>query len=185
MALGSLGEPFSKALSLLWRGYAEARRRDFSRRFVATAAIADVGAERLSLRGGRSRFADAVLLHTSESPPESSSARTTVPLSRHCRYPSDSDADVKPEPCTVRGVPPSADPCTGHTDDTATAPVYVYATPNDVNCWPFRLTSIDLAEAPADTGDAHSSWYESTYRADTVAPDPRPKRHTSVDDSRK
>lgn len=64
MALGSLGEPFSKALSLLWRGYAEARRRDFSRRFVATAAIADVGAERLSLRGGRSRFADAVLLHT-------------------------------------------------------------------------------------------------------------------------
>ena len=100
---------------------------------------------------------DATLAHTSESPPASSSARTTVPFRRHCRYPSDSDADVKPEPCTVSGVPPSAEPCTGHTDDTATAPVYVYATPSDVNCWPFRLTSMLFADAPDDTGDAHST----------------------------
>ena len=129
---------------------------------------------------------DAALLHTTASAPASSCARTTVPFSRHCRYPSDSDAALKPLPCTVRGVPPSADPCTGHTDDTAAAAAYVNATPNDVNCCPFTLTSTLRADAPACTGDAHSACRESTCRAATVAPPPAPpSRHDSRADSRK
>jgi hypothetical protein len=42
-------------------------------------------------------------------------------LKRHHSAPSDSADDEKPPPTTVTGVPPSATPCEGHTDDTAAA----------------------------------------------------------------
>jgi hypothetical protein len=59
-------------------------------------------------------------------------------LKRHSNAPSDSADDEKPPPITVSGVPPSATPCAGHTDDTATAARYVNATPPlDENCCPF------------------------------------------------
>ena len=131
--------------------------------------------------------ATAALRHTTAAPPDASCPRTTVPFRRHCRYPSASDAAVKPLPYTVSGVPPSAAPCTGHTDDTATACAYVYAAPPVENCCPLKLTSTDRADAPATTGDTHSSCDELKNRAATEKPpfSPMPNRHASDDDSRK
>ena len=58
---------------------------------------------------------------------------TTDAPTRHCRYPSDSDADENPPPCTVRGAPPSDAPRDGHTDDTDADDTYVNSTPPDEN----------------------------------------------------
>ena len=49
-------------------------------------------------------------------------------------YVGDSADDEKPLPSTVTGVPPSATPWAGHTDDTAAAGRYVNVTPLDENC---------------------------------------------------
>ena len=46
-------------------------------------------------------------------------AETTVVFKRQRSEPTDSDADEKPLPTTVTGVPPSDAPTSGHTDDTA------------------------------------------------------------------
>ena len=77
--------------------------------------------------------AASVLLHTT-AVLLTSDARTTLPLKRHCRYPSPSDTAEKPLPCTVTDVPPSDAPRSGHTDDTASAAWYVNATPLALNC---------------------------------------------------
>ena len=93
---------------------------------------------------------------------------------------------MKPLPYTVSGVPPSADPCTGHTADTAAARAYVNAAPPVENCCPLELTSTARADAPGTTGDTHSSCAALTSRAATAtAPLPCPNRHASADDSRK
>ena len=53
---------------------------------------------------------------------------------RHSSAPDASAAAEKPLPSTVTGVPPSAAPRDGHTDDTAAAGRYVKRTPLDENC---------------------------------------------------
>jgi hypothetical protein len=53
---------------------------------------------------------------------------------RHSKAPASAADDEKPLPSTVTGVPPSAAPRVGHTDDTAGAGRYVKLTPLDVNC---------------------------------------------------
>jgi hypothetical protein len=45
----------------------------------------------------------------------------------------------------------------GHTDDTDADATYVYCTPLELNCCPFRDTSKSLATAPACTGEEHST----------------------------
>jgi len=61
-------------------------------------------------------------------------ATIVVLLKRHSNAPIASAADEKPLPSTVTGVPPSATPRVGHTDDTAGAGRYVKLTPLDVYC---------------------------------------------------
>jgi hypothetical protein len=77
--------------------------------------------------------ADAVELHTTADS-LTYAADTTVELKRHRSAPDASAAAEKPLPNTVTGVPPSATPRTGHTDDTAADGRYVNATPLDENC---------------------------------------------------
>ena len=110
-------------------------------------------------------------------------ARRTAPPMRHVSTPSDSDADEKPPPCTVSGVPPSAAPRDGHTDDTDADGTYVNSTPDDENCTPFSDTSTRRAPAPTDADDAHSSTPADTTRPTAVAP-PSSNRHRADADSR-
>ena len=89
-------------------------------------------------------------------------AATTVVLKRHCSAPIASADHEKPEPCTVTGVPPSAAPRDGHTDDTAAAGRYVKLTPlDDVNCCPFSDTSTYRSPDDTDGGAEHSTWPSS------------------------
>ena len=53
---------------------------------------------------------------------------------RHVSTPSDSDADEKPPPCTVKGVPPSASAKLGDTHLTDADGWYVYHTPLGAYC---------------------------------------------------
>ena len=77
--------------------------------------------------------ADAVVLHaTTDS--LTYAAPTDVALNRHRSEPDASAADENPLPSTVTGVPPSAAPLGGHTDETAAAGRYVNATPLVENC---------------------------------------------------
>ena len=69
---------------------------------------------------------DAVVLHASADS-LTYAADTIVVLMRQRSAPSASAADEKPPPSTVSGVPPSAAPRTGHTDDTDAAGRYVNA----------------------------------------------------------
>jgi len=85
-------------------------------------------------------------------------AATTNESNRHSNDPVASADDENPLPSTVTGVPPSAAPRTGHTDDTAGAGRYVKLTPLDVNCCPFIDTSTYRSPEPLDAGDAHSNW---------------------------
>jgi len=112
------------------------------------------------------------------------SATTVVVLKRQRRYPRDADCALNPLPDTVTGVPPSVTDTNGHTDDTAADATYVYSTPLELNCCPFRDTSRRRAPTPDETAEAHSSSEESTTRATTVLL-LSSKRHTRVDDSRK
>jgi len=72
----------------------------------------------------------------------------------------------------------------GHTDDTDAEATYVYSTPLELNCCPFRDTSTRRAPTPVDTADAHSNRRKSMNRATTVLL-LSSNRHTKVDDSRK
>ena len=126
--------------------------------------------------------ADAVELHTTADS-LTYAAATTVALKRQRNAPSASADDENPLPSTVTGVPPSDAPRVGHTDDTATAPVYVYATPNDVNCWPFRLTSIVVSAACADmAGIKHSTALELLRTPMVLTADASARHHTAPDD---
>ncbi len=126
--------------------------------------------------------ADAVALHASAAS-LTYAAATAVALKRQRSAP-DASADAeKPPPSTVSGVPPSAAPRTGHTDDTDAAGRYVNATPPAENCWPFADTSTRRAPAADDGGAAHSSWPPPTRRAAAVAP-LASKRQRSVAASR-
>ena len=85
-------------------------------------------------------------------------ADTTDVLKRHSSAPIASADDEKPLPRTVTGVPPSAAPRTGHTDDTAAAGRYVKLTPlDDVNCCPFSDTSTYRSPDDTDGGAEHST----------------------------
>jgi len=99
---------------------------------------------------------DAVALHASADS-LTYAAATTVALKRQRSDPDASAAAEKPPPSTVSGVPPSAAPRDGHTDDTDDDGRYVNATPLDENCCPFADTSTTRAPEPDDGGDAHSS----------------------------
>ena len=111
-------------------------------------------------------------------------ATTDVVLKRQRRYPRDSDTGMKPLPDTVTGVLTSDTAVKGHTDDTDADDTYVYSTPLELNCWPFKDTSTRRAPTPDDTADAHSTRPESMYRPTTVLL-LSSKRHTRDDDSRK
>ena len=65
-----------------------------------------------------------VALHTT-APSLAHCARRTAPPRRHVSTPSASDADEKPPPCTVNGVPPSDDTIDGETQLTDAAAWYV------------------------------------------------------------
>lgn len=67
--------------SLLWRGYHEARQRDVVRRFLASAAIADIGAQMMDVHTARMQFPEAVLL-------------VTLNVSRPLLSPSDASPEV-------------------------------------------------------------------------------------------
>ena len=69
-----------------------------------------------------------------------------------------------------------------HGDDgeTAAAGRYVYATPLELNCWPFIVTSTAREPAPLDGGAAHSICLAPTCRAATVAPDPAKRQYNAV-----
>ena len=125
---------------------------------------------------------DAVALHTSADS-LTYAAPTTVALKRQRSAPDAAAAAEKPPPSTVSGVPPSAAPRDGHTDDTDDDGRYVNATPLDENCCPFADTSTRRDPAADDGGDAHSSWPTPTRRADAVAP-LASKRQRSVAASR-
>ena len=112
---------------------------------------------------------DAVALHTIADS-LTYAAATAVALKRQSSAPSASADGEKPLPTTVTGVPPSATPRAGHTDDTADAARYVNDTPLDENCCPFIDTSSRRAPEPDDGGAAHSSCRALTRRAAAVAP---------------
>ena len=99
---------------------------------------------------------DDVELHTSADS-LTYAAATTVALKRQRNAPSASADDEKPLPSTVKGVPPSDAPRTGHTDDTAAAGRYVNIASPDANCCPFADSDNRRAPAPDDGADAHSS----------------------------
>ena len=61
-------------------------------------------------------------------------AGTTVAFKRHRSAPSASADDEKPLPSTVKGVPPSDAPRSGHTDDTAADGRYVNSASLGANC---------------------------------------------------
>jgi hypothetical protein len=100
-------------------------------------------------------------------------AGTTVALIRHSSAPRDSADSMKPLPCTVIGVPPSAAPREGHRDDATTDRVYVNAAVPDVNCCPFEETSARRAPSARALGVAHSSSPTLTRRATADAPSKR------------
>ena len=77
--------------------------------------------------------ADAVALHASADS-LTYAADTTVPLMRHRSAPRASAADENPLPSTVKGVPPSAAPLRGHTEDTDATGRYVNAAELKANC---------------------------------------------------
>ena len=137
----------------------------------------------LLLTSTRASPADArVALHTSALSLAHTARRTEPPI-RHVSTPSASDAAEKPEPCTVRGVPPSASAAAGVTALTSADGWYVYETPLGAYCWPFTESSTD--DDPAKrTGVTHSSCDSSTYRASTGA-DALPNAQRSVYASRK
>ena len=58
----------------------------------------------------------------------------TEAFQRHSSAPAASAPAEKPLPSTVTGVPPSAAPRVGESDDTAAAGWYVKRTPLDENC---------------------------------------------------
>ena len=87
-------------------------------------------------------------------------------------------------PYTVTGVPPSAAPRSGHTDDTDADATYVKPTPPELNCCAFIDTSTRRDPPPLCAGVAHSSWLPSTYRATTTLL-LSSKRQRSVADARK
>ena len=97
--------------------------------------------------------------------------------------PSDADADEKPPPCTVSGVPPSDSAVLGETSLTHAAGWYVYHAPLGAYCCPLIESSTPTPPATC-TADEHSSCDSSTYRASTGA-DERPNAHRSVYASRK
>ena len=86
---------------------------------------------------------------------------------RHSKSPSASDAEEKPPPCTVSGVPPSASAELGERYATPAAGWYVYRTPLGAYCCPFRVT-VTVAGPAAIRGVKHSSCDSSTYRAGVV-----------------
>jgi hypothetical protein len=61
-------------------------------------------------------------------------AGVTDAFQRHSSAPAASAPAEKPLPSTVTGVPPSAAPRVGESDDTAAAGWYVKRTPLDENC---------------------------------------------------
>jgi hypothetical protein len=85
------------------------------------------------------------------------SAPTDVLPNRQRRYPRDADTTLKPEPDTVTDVLASDTAADGHTDDTDADAMYVYCTPLELNCCPFRDTSNARAPTPADTPAEHST----------------------------
>jgi hypothetical protein len=76
---------------------------------------------------------EAVVLHVSNDS-LTYIAELNVTLKRQRSAPSASDADEKPLPSTVIGVPPSGAPCSGHTDDTNAAGRNVNTTLLWANC---------------------------------------------------
>ena len=77
--------------------------------------------------------ARAVELHTSADS-LTYAAGVTDAFQRHSSAPAASAPAEKPLPSTVTGVPPSAAPRVGESDDTAAAGWYVKRTPLDENC---------------------------------------------------
>ena len=92
----------------------------YSRALLLTSMRDSPAAARVALH----TIADA-LAHT---------ARRTAPPMRHVSTPSDSDADEKPPPCTVSGVPPSESAELGERYLTHAAGWYVYHTPLRAYC---------------------------------------------------
>ena len=84
-------------------------------------------------------------------------AATSVPLNRQRKAPNASAADEKPLPSTVTGVPPSAAPRNGHTDDTTADGRYVNHASLNANCCPLADSESRRDPAADDGGDAHSS----------------------------
>jgi len=83
-------------------------------------------------------------------------AATDVLPKRQRRYPRDSDTTLKPEPDTVTDVLASDTAADGHTDETDADAMYVYCTPLELNCCPFRDTSNARESASVDTAAEHS-----------------------------
>ena len=98
---------------------------------------------------------DAVVLHTNADS-LTYKARTDVVLKRQRSAPSAAADEEKPLPMTVTGVPPSAAPRDGHTDDTDAAGRYVNAKPLAENCCPLSDTSTRREPDDDDGGAAHS-----------------------------
>ena len=92
----------------------------YSRPFVLTSTDASPGPE-------------AYVLHASADS-LTYAADTTVPLMRQRSAPRASAADENPLPSTVKGVPPSAAPLRGHTEDTEATGRYVNAAELKANC---------------------------------------------------
>ena len=121
----------------------------YSRPFVLTSTDTRPGADAVTLQSIIDSLAYA--------------AGTMVPLKRQRSAPNDSAADEKPLPSTVSGVPPSAAPLGGHTDDTAATGRYVKKMPSlCANCCPFADSASRRAPAAVDDGEAHSSWLMPT-----------------------
>ena len=88
----------------------------------------------LLLTSMRDSPADArVALHTIAELLDHTARRTDPPM-RHVSTPSASDAEEKPPPCTVSGVPPSASAELGERYATPAAGWYVYRTPLGAYC---------------------------------------------------
>ena len=96
-------------------------------------------------------------------------ARTNEAPTRHRSAPNASADDEKPLPSTVKGVPPSDAPRSGHTDETDTPGRYVKANALHTNCSPFADSASRRAPDDDDEGDAHSSWRPPMRRAAAVA----------------
>ena len=142
----------------------------YSRALLLTSTVASARAR----RGATAHASARALPHR---------ARRAAPPTRHSSRASASDADEKPLPCTVRGVPPSESARAGATQLAAAAGWYV----NDAAAADDAAARVLLrvhrhahrASRRPRAGDAHSSCAPSTYRAST-ARDRCPRQRTAT-----